>query len=127
MTLTGWIGGDEVRRRINEATLVVQPSLMEGLPVVIMEAMAMGRPVISTFVAGIPELVQDGKTGWLVPAGDAGSLARAMAKALDTPAGRLEEMGRTGAARARERHHVDTEAGKLAALFRASAAAQRQP
>lgn len=127
VTLTGWIGGDEVRRRINEATLVVQPSLMEGLPVVIMEAMAMGRPVISTFVAGIPELVQDGKTGWLVPAGDAGSLARAMAKALDTPAGRLEEMGRTGAARARERHHVDTEAGKLAALFRASAAAQRQP
>ena len=127
VTITGWIGGDEVRRRIDEATLLVQPSLMEGLPVVIMEAMALGRPVISTFVAGIPELVQDGRTGWLVPVGDVGSLARAMAEALDTPVKRLEEMGRAGATRARERHHIDTEAGKLAALFRASVAAQRQP
>lgn len=109
VTITGWIGGDEVRRRIDEATLLVQPSLMEGLPVVIMEAMALGRPVISTFVAGIPELVQDGRTGWLVPVGDVGSLARAMAEALDTPVKRLEEMGRAGAARARERHHIDTE------------------
>lgn len=126
VTITGWIGGDEVRRLIDAATLVVQPSLMEGLPVVIMEAMALGRPVISTFVAGIPELVQDGRTGWLVPVGDVESLAQAMAEALDTPVERLEEMGRVGAVRARERHHIDTEAGKLVALFHASAAAPSQ-
>lgn len=127
VTITGWIDGDEVRRRINDATVVVQPSLMEGLPVVIMEAMALGRPVISTFVAGIPELVQDGRSGWLVPAGDVGNLARAMADALDTPVERLEEMGRASAARARERHHVDTEAVKLARLFRTSVITQHQP
>lgn len=122
VTVTGWIGSDEVRRLITEATVIVQPSLMEGLPVVIMEAMAQGRPVISTFVAGIPELVQDGRTGWLVPAGDAESLASALAAALDTPVERLAEMGLAGAARARARHHVDGEAAKLAALFAEGAA-----
>ncbi|WP_431297630.1 glycosyltransferase family 4 protein [Tabrizicola sp. BL-A-41-H6] len=117
VTLTGWIGSDEVRKLITEATLVVQPSLMEGLPVVIMEAMAQGRPVISTYIAGIPELVQEGRTGWLVPAGDAPSLTEAMAAALDTPSDVREAMGRDGAVRVRERHHIDTEAAKLARLF----------
>lgn len=115
--VTGWIGSDEVRRLIGEATLVVQPSLMEGLPVVLMEALAQGRPVVSTFIAGIPELVEDGRTGWLVPAGDAESLARALDQALDTPPDRLAEMGRAGIARARARHHIDTEAGRLLQLF----------
>lgn len=115
--VTGWIGSDEVRRLIGEATLVVQPSLMEGLPVVLMEALAQGRPVVSTFIAGIPELVEDGRTGWLVPAGDAESLARALEQALDTPPDRLVEMGRAGIARARARHHIDTEAARLLQLF----------
>lgn len=120
VTVTGWVSSAEVRRLITEATVVVQPSLMEGLPVVIMEAMAQGRPVISTFVAGIPELVQDGRTGWLVPAGDAAALAGALGRALAAPRERLAEMGRAGCARARERHHIDTEAGRLAALFAAA-------
>jgi colanic acid/amylovoran biosynthesis glycosyltransferase len=115
--ITGWIGSDEVHRLIGQATIVVQPSLMEGLPVVLMEAFAQGRPVVSTFIAGIPELVEDGKTGWLVPAGDVASLSRALKQALDTPAERLAEMGRAGIARARARHHIDTEAAKLARLF----------
>jgi glycosyltransferase involved in cell wall biosynthesis len=115
--ITGWIDSAEVRRLIGEATAVVQPSLMEGLPVVLMEAMAQGRPVVSTFIAGIPELVEQGRTGWLVPAGDAEALARALAEVFDTAAGRLDEMGRAGIARARARHHIDTEAERLAALF----------
>ena len=115
--ITGWIGSDEVRRLITEATLVVQPSLMEGLPVVLMEAQAQGRPVISTYVAGIPELVQEGRTGWLVPAGDSPALSHALAEALGTPLARLQEMGLAGAARVRERHDIDTETDKLAALF----------
>lgn len=116
--ITGWIGSDEVRRLIGEATLIVQPSLMEGLPVVLMEAMAQGRAVISTFVAGIPELVEAGRTGWLVPAGDVDSLTRALGQALEAPQARLDEMGRAAIARARARHHIDTEAARLAALFR---------
>ena len=47
------------------------PSFAEGFPAVIMEAMALRRAVISTFVAGIPKLVRDGENGWLVPVGDA--------------------------------------------------------
>jgi glycosyltransferase involved in cell wall biosynthesis len=115
--VTGWIGSDAVLRLIGEATIVVQPSLMEGLPVVVMEALARGRPVVSTFIAGIPELVEDGRTGWLVPAGDAESLTRTLAQALDTPAERLVEMGKAGIARVRARHHIDTEAARLARLF----------
>ncbi|ESW60841.1 MAG: glycoside hydrolase [Rhodobacter sp. CACIA14H1] len=118
--ITGWIGSDEVRSLITQSRLVVQPSLMEGLPVVLMEAMAQGRPVISTYIAGIPELVETGRTGWLVPAGDSEGLAHAMRIALDTPADRLREMGLAGALRVRDRHHIDTEAAKLAALFRSA-------
>lgn len=115
--ITGWISSDEVRRLLTESTVLVQPSFMEGLPVVLMEALAQGRPVISTYVAGIPELVQQGKNGWLVPTGDAESLATAIGAALDTPVDVLAEMGRAGMVRVRARHHIDTEAGKLAALF----------
>ena len=68
--ITGWISGDRVREEILAARALVLPSFAEGLPVVLMEAMALRRPVISTYVAGIPELVISGEHGWLVPAGD---------------------------------------------------------
>lgn len=115
--ITGWIGSDEVRQLIGQATLVVQPSLMEGLPVVLMEALAQGRPVVSTYIAGIPELVEDGRTGWLVPAGNVDALAETLKQALAAPPAQLAAMGRAGIARARARHHIDTEAGKLLRLF----------
>jgi len=68
--ITGWISSDRVREEILAARGLVQPSFAEGLPVVIMEAMVLRRPVLTTYVAGIPELVQPGKNGWLFPAGD---------------------------------------------------------
>lgn len=79
-------------------------------------------PVIATYVAGIPELVEPGVTGWLVPAGDSGSLARAMSECAATPAARLEAMGRAGQARARQGHAIATEAAKLRALYFGEAA-----
>ena len=79
--------------------------------------MAAARPVIATWVAGIPELVQPGRTGWLVPAGDAAALADAVADLAATPPERLAAMGRAGRERVLRRHDADTEAGKLAALF----------
>ena len=82
MRITGWISSDQVRDEILAARALVLPSFAEGLPVVIMEAMALRRPVISTFVAGIPELVHDGENGWLVPAGDVDALADAMIDCL---------------------------------------------
>ena len=118
--ITGWIGSDQVRSELLSARALVLPSFAEGLPVVIMESMALGRPVISTYIAGIPELVRDGVDGWLVPAGDVGALADAMQACLRAPAAELAEMGRVARARAHERHHVDGEAAKLKALFEAS-------
>ena len=85
----------QVRNEILAARALVLPSFAEGLPVVIMEAMALRRPVISTFVAGIPELVHPGEHGWLVPAGDVEALASAMQACLDTPTETLARMGET--------------------------------
>ena len=101
VTITGWISSDRVRELILEARALVLPSFAEGLPVVLMEAMALRRPVITTFVAGIPELVIDGENGWLVPAGDVDALARAMTTCLTSPLPALAAMGR---ARADPRH-----------------------
>ena len=67
--ITGWISGAGVRNEIMAARGLVLPSFAEGLPVVVMEAMALRRPVLTTYVAGIPELVRPGENGWLVPAG----------------------------------------------------------
>jgi glycosyltransferase involved in cell wall biosynthesis len=121
--ITGWIGGPTVRQEILEARALVLPSFAEGLPVVLMEAMALGRPVISTYVAGIPELVIDGQTGWLIPAGDVQALSTAMKAALTLDDQRLVAMGSRARERALARHSIDIEAGKLAAHFRAATAA----
>jgi glycosyltransferase involved in cell wall biosynthesis len=115
--ITGWLSGADVRREIESARGLVLPSFAEGLPVVLMEALALGRPVVSTFVAGIPELVQDRVHGWLVPAGDVERLADAIRELLTTTPERLAAMGKAGAARVAERHDAEREAGRLAELF----------
>jgi colanic acid/amylovoran biosynthesis glycosyltransferase len=118
--ITGWISNEQVRNEILAARALVLPSLIEGLPVVIMEAMALRRPVISTFVAGIPELVRPGEHGWLVPAGDVEALMQAMQACLDEPVDTLVRMGEAAHERVLARHDVDTEAAKLAKLFEAA-------
>lgn len=115
--LVGWQSNAAVRDLIQTCRATVLPSFAEGLPVVIMESLALGRPVISTYVAGIPELVQPGVTGWLVPAGAVGPLVDAMAEALTAEPPVLEAMGRAGAKRVAEQHNVYTEVGKLVELF----------
>jgi colanic acid/amylovoran biosynthesis glycosyltransferase len=116
--ITGWIGNDQVREEILSARALVLPSFAEGLPVVIMEAMALRRPVISTHVAGIPELIHPGEHGWLVPAGDVEALTSAMQTCLDTPSDAIARMGDAARARVIERHDIDKEVGKLIDLFR---------
>jgi glycosyltransferase involved in cell wall biosynthesis len=120
--ITGWVSGDTVRKELRAARAMVLPSFAEGLPVVIMEALALGRPVVTTYVAGIPELVQPGVNGWLIPAGSAVGLAAALREVLRTPVARLNEMGRAGAERTAEMHDVNREATKLAEHFRKIAA-----
>jgi colanic acid/amylovoran biosynthesis glycosyltransferase len=115
--LAGWQGPEAVRAEILQARALVLPSFAEGLPVVLMEALALGRPVISTYVAGIPELVVPGVCGWLVPAGSIEALTVAMTEALTAPVQDLEHLGRAGAARAASGHNGAVEAAKLAGLI----------
>lgn len=118
--IIGWVTNTQVRDEILAARALVLPSFAEGLPVVIMEAMALGRPVISTFIGGIPELVQAGQNGWLVPAGDVEALTEAMQDCLETPTDVLTRMGKAGRARVQAHHDINIEAGKLVKLFAAA-------
>jgi len=119
--ITGWISSAQVREEILAARALVLPSFAEGLPVVIMEAMALRRPVLTTYVAGIPELVRPGENGWLFPAGAVDELATAMADCLAQPVEVLQRMGEAARQRVLERHDIDTEAAKLAHYFKAPA------
>ncbi|MDZ3991745.1 glycosyltransferase family 4 protein [Pseudomonas sp. Teo4] len=119
--ITGWISSAQVREEILAARALVLPSFAEGLPVVIMEAMALRRPVLTTYVAGIPELVRQGENGWLFPAGAVDELAAAMADCLAQPAEVMQRMGEAAYDRVLQRHDIDTEAAKLARYFRACA------
>jgi len=115
--ITGWISSKQVREEILASRAMVQPSFAEGLPVVIMEAMALRRPVLTTYVAGIPELVRPGENGWLFPAGDVDELVKVLEDFLSTPTEILEKMGQAAHQRVLERHSIDVEAAKLARLF----------
>jgi glycosyltransferase involved in cell wall biosynthesis len=118
--ITGWLSNDAVRQEILAARSLVLPSFAEGLPVVLMEALALGRPVVTTYVAGIPELVVHGVNGWLVPAGSVAGLAEALRQALTTSPPELNRMGEAGAKRVAAMHDAAQEAAKLAGLFRAA-------
>jgi colanic acid/amylovoran biosynthesis glycosyltransferase len=115
--VTGWISSAQVRDELLAARALVLPSFAEGLPVVIMEAMALRRPVISTFIAGIPELVRPGEHGWLVPAGDAEALVEAIEKCLATGTEELSRMGQAARLCIQLGHDADLEATKLYGLF----------
>ena len=92
----GWCNRDRVRQLYRNADIYVMASFAEGIPVVLMEAMAMGIPCVATYVAGIPELIEHGSTGLLVPASDAAALADALGRLIRDPqlVGRLGTAGR---------------------------------
>ena len=115
--ITGWISNNDVRKEIARARALVLPSFSEGLPVVIMEAMAMRRPVLTTYIAGIPELVRSGENGWLIPAGSLDDLTNALEACLSTSIEDLQKLGNAGYSRVISRHSIDVEAGKLAELI----------
>lgn len=118
--ITGWASGADVQKYIMNSRALILPSFAEGLPVVIMEALALERPVISTYIAGIPELVKPGVNGWLVPSGSVEALTEAMREVLQLPTEKLEQMGKAGAASVKAQHNVAQEASKLAKLFQYS-------
>ncbi|MGY6411711.1 MAG: glycosyltransferase family 4 protein [Alkalilacustris sp.] len=113
---TGYLDQDKVAAALAEADMLVLPSFSEGLPVVLMEALASRIPVIATQVAGVAELVRDGETGLLVPAGDVDSLADGLDRLLSDP-DLCRRMGEAGREVVLARHDVTREAGRLLALL----------
>ena len=120
--ITGWLDAKGIEDELRCARALVVPSLSEGLPVVIMEAMAHRLPVIAPYVAGIPELVQHVTTGWLFPASDTPGLADAIRSCMAADESMLSAMGDAAYARVWKMHDVDVEAEKLQRLFEDSVA-----
>jgi glycosyltransferase involved in cell wall biosynthesis len=117
LSITGWATGERVRAEIVGARGLILASFAEGLPVVIMEAMALGRVILATQVAGIPELVRPRETGWLFPPGSVSAAADAIRECLSTPLEQTREMGKHGFKLVGERHDIDREAAYLSRLF----------
>ncbi|MBY8978160.1 glycosyltransferase family 4 protein [Rhodobacteraceae bacterium NNCM2] len=120
--LAGWATNAEVRERVGRARALLLPSFAEGLPIVIMEALALGRPVITTYIAGIPELVDAG-CGWILPAGDEAALARALGEVMAASPEKLAEMGREGRTRVEAQHDQNANAALLKTFFDKTAGA----
>ncbi|MXZ71415.1 MAG: glycosyltransferase family 4 protein [Acidobacteria bacterium] len=97
ISFVGRLADGAVHRWYGDAALFVHPTLSEGSSLVTLEAMAHRCAVVASAAGGIPDKVQQGVTGWLVPPGNAGALARAIAGALSNPA-RLLAMGEAGRA-----------------------------
>jgi glycosyltransferase involved in cell wall biosynthesis len=95
VTFTGAVDQDHILAYYNVADMFVLPSFAEGLPVVLMEAMAMEIPCITTTITGIPELIQQGQNGLLVPASDSQSLTQAIKQLAENPALR-QQLGKAG-------------------------------
>jgi len=117
VTITGWASEDEVYSQINSSKALVLPSFAEGLPVVIMEAFALGRPVLSTYIAGIPELVIPKENGWLCAASDIESITEAIMDLLNTDTTQLSEMGMNGREKVLRNHNISIESQKLADII----------
>ena len=119
IAITGYLDAAGVAARIEGSRAMVLPSFAEGLPVVIMEALALRTPVVATAIAGIPELV-DATCGWLIPAGSVERLADAMADVLAADPATLRAMGEIGRARVLAMHDARANAAHLARLIGAS-------
>ncbi|HEY7509969.1 MAG TPA: glycosyltransferase [Vicinamibacteria bacterium] len=103
---------------IDAMDLVLLPSLYEGMPLSVIEASAMGKPVVATAIDGTPEVLEDGQTGLLVPPGDAPALARAALRLLDDPE-QTRRMGEAGRRRALARFDVRAQVQATTRVFEA--------
>jgi glycosyltransferase involved in cell wall biosynthesis len=117
VTATGSVSRDAVAREIREADILVNPSLSETFGMALVEAMASGVPVISTRVGGMPEVIEDGVTGLLIPPDDPASLAHAIQALLRDPA-RRQAMGAAGRERALNHYTWEAVASQTGALYR---------
>src|SRR5215469_4384579 len=116
VTLEGSVNQDRIHDYYRQADIFVLPSFAEGIPVVLMEAMAMEVPCVSTFVAGIPELIRNDIDGILVPPSDDQELASAIGRLIDDP-GLRRRVGTAGRRRVIEKYDLDRNIARLADIF----------
>jgi glycosyltransferase involved in cell wall biosynthesis len=112
----GALNQDRIRDFYAQADAFCIPSFAEGLPVVLMEAMAMEIPCVTTHIAGIPELIRDGVNGLLTPPSDADALAKALARLMDDPELR-KRIAQSGRARVVEDYNLHRNVERLGAIF----------
>jgi colanic acid/amylovoran biosynthesis glycosyltransferase len=117
VTLEGNCNQDRVQAFYREADLFALASFAEGIPVVLMEAMAMEVPCVATWITGIPELIRHGIDGWLVAPGDVDHLADAIATLMDDPELR-QRLGRSARIRVQEKYDLARNTERLAEIYR---------
>jgi glycosyltransferase involved in cell wall biosynthesis len=122
VSFLGTCDAARVRRLLGGAVAMVVPSIYEGMPLVVLEAMAAGTPVVASAVSGIPEVVVDGETGWLVPPESPAALAATLAAVLADPA-EAARRGEAGRRRAAERYCPAVSSALWRAMITASAEA----
>ena len=117
VTFRGWLAPDDVLAAIRAATLLVHPSVApDAMPTVVKEAMAVGTPVVASDLAGIPEMLDGGRCGRLVPPGDAAALTDAVAELLGAPL-RRRELALAARRHLEERFDLWTNGAALAATL----------
>jgi colanic acid/amylovoran biosynthesis glycosyltransferase len=120
VVLHGWGTGAYVRAQLEAGRAMLLPSYAEGLPIGIMEAFAIGRPVLTTRIAGIPELV-DEQCGWIFEPGDEDAIAEALRGLMRATAQDRAAMGAEGRRRVEERHDLHKSARLLLDAFQRTA------
>jgi glycosyltransferase involved in cell wall biosynthesis len=113
----GAVNQDRIRAIYAEADCFALASFAEGIPVVLMEAMAMEIPCVTTFITGHPELIRDGIDGLLVPPSNVQALAEAIAGLIADPE-RRRRLGEAGRRRVMAKYDLETNTQRLAAIFR---------
>jgi glycosyltransferase involved in cell wall biosynthesis len=123
VTITGMVSHGHMLGAMAAADLVVVPSRFEGFGLTALEAMALGRPVVATTAGGLPEVIEHGVSGWLVPPQQPEALAQAIAMLLDNAALR-QTLGAAGRARAQEQFSLPVIAAQLRSIYQGVCAAR---
>lgn len=112
----GWVIGEEKCRYLEQADIFVLPSHAENLPYALLEAMGMGLPAVTTPVGGIPEVIEDGREGYLVQPGNEHEIADRIVRLLGNPVLRAE-LGRNGRRKIQEKYSAERVAKQWASLY----------
>lgn len=117
VSITGWVDSITIKALLTKTSAMVLPSFAEGLPVAIMEAMASNVPIISTSIAGIPELIKHKKTGLIITPGSVSEIESALNEFNSLNSQELLKIKQQAFEAVQREHHVDVETSKLARIF----------